>query len=99
MSVEAKRLKAIWSKYLKLVDILDGIISENGSLPRSYWKSEDIKEMDDLTESSKTLGDLQRNESRIVKNFNNLLESTNAYISVGHSIDRYGSMRGLKKMV
>ena len=98
MSVEAKRLTTIWSKYLKLVDILDGIMSEHGTLPQSYWNPQDTQEMDVLTSTLKTVGDLQANEKRIVENFNKLLESTNAWISAGNSIDRYGSMRGLKKM-
>lgn len=98
MSAEATRLKKIWSKYLKLVDILDGIMSERGSLPQSYWKTQDAEEMDVLTATLKTVGDLQANEKRIVENFNKLLDSTNAWISAGNSIDRYGSMRGLKKM-
>lgn len=87
----------LWNNYLKLVDIIDGIISEEGELSTGYWKEGLEEELDDITLNTKTIKDIFNNKQRIIENFNMLMDGIDGWISEGKSISRYGSLSKINK--
>lgn len=81
-----------WDNYIKLVNIIEGIISEHGNLSTSYWKDGVEKEMEDITFFVLTTDDVVKYEKRIKTNFNLLLDGLSGWASEGKSISRYGSL-------
>lgn len=84
-----------WSEYLKLVDIIDGIISEHGELSESYWKTGLEDELDEITSTIKTSKDIFDNKQRIIDNFKSLKDGIDGWISEGKSIARYGDLSNI----
>lgn len=82
----------LWNNYLKLIDIIDGILSEHGELSTRYWVDGLENEIDDITSNIKTVGDIYNNKQRIVSNFHKLMGGIKGWISEGKSISRYGSL-------
>jgi hypothetical protein len=89
---ESNDLKNFWNNYLKLVDIIDGIISEEGELSTRYWKDGLEEELDNITSTIKTIKDISDNKQNIINNFKSLIDGINGWISEGKSISRYGSL-------
>lgn len=87
----------LWNNYLKLVDIIDGIISEHGELSTRYWKDGLEEELDDITSNTKTTKDIFNNKQRIINNFNMLMDGIDGWLSEGKSISRYGSLSKINK--
>lgn len=87
----------LWNNYLKLVDIIDGIISEHGELLTRYWKDGLEEELDDIISNTKTTKDIFNNKQRIIDNFNKLMDGIDGWISEGKSISRYGSLSKIDK--
>ena len=90
-------LITLWNNYLKLVDIIDGIISEEGELSTRYWKDGLEEELDEITSNTKTTKDIFNNKQKIINNFNMLMDGIDGWISEGKSISRYGSLSKINK--
>ena len=88
----------MWNEYMKLVDILDGIISEYGELSSSYWKAGAETRLDDLTTKIRTVGDIERNRKQIIDSFKELMDGLNGWMS-GHDVSRYGRPASIKASV
>lgn len=84
----------IWNEYIKLVDIIDGIISENGELSDSYWQTG--VEQNIITDIS-TVQQIFDRQDEIIKNFNDLYDGLQGWISAGHNISRYGNINKINK--
>lgn len=93
----------LWDAYIKFVDGIDGIISEHGELSDSYWKEGTEAELDSITGSIKTVGDVQKNRERIIDNATALLDGLIGTLASGRiSEDRYfqpGAVNGLKTVL
>lgn len=90
-------LEDIWDNYLKLADIIDGIISEEGELSTRYWKNGVEDELYDILDSVKIVGDILDNKQRIINNFNMLMDGLDGWKSEGKSLSRYGSLSKINK--
>lgn len=92
-------LVKMWNNYMKLVDIIDGIISEHGELPDNYWSDDCDSDLDFLTDAEITVDYIRDNIELIKKNFNDLLDGLSGWVASGHDIDRYGSLNGIDKNI
>ena len=81
-----------WGEYVKLVNIMEGIISEHGDLSLRYWQKGVEQEMEDITFFVLTTDDVVKHEKRIKANFNLLLDGLSGWASEGKSFSRYGSL-------
>ena len=90
-----KQAITFWSEYIKLVDIMDGIISEHGELSLRYWKKGVETEMEDITFMVLTTDDVVRHKDRITANFKLLMDGLNGWASEGRSVSRYGSLSNI----
>ncbi len=88
----------LWNEYMKLVNIADGLMSEVGDLPKSYWKSNVQKDMDALTSGSITPEYIKGKEKEIKKNAKELIDGFNGYFGSmdPKSAKKYGSFGGIK---
>lgn len=86
----------LWNEYLKLVDIIDGILSEHGELSDAYWQTGLAEELDSITEVVKTTKDVSDNKERIIKNAKSLLDGLTGWDEAGKSLSRYGSLLSIK---
>ena len=82
----------LWNNYMKLVDIIDGILSEHGELSDSYWKPNTETDLDQITSTVKNVKDINYNQQKIKDNFNNLIDGINGWLSAGHDITKYGNL-------
>jgi len=87
----------LWNNYAELVDIIDGIISEHGELSDSYWQTNVENDLDLITNQDITPEYIERNKEEIIKNFKELWDGLIGWSSAGNSIERYGSLKGIKK--
>ena len=92
-----------WNVYLEFVEGIDGIISEYGALPTSYWKNGVQDELDSITESVKTKAGIIANKVRIINNATDLLDGLTGIIGSGKISEyRYfkpGAIAGIRKML
>ena len=92
-----------WNAYLEFVEGIDGIISEYGALPTSYWKNGVQDELDSITGTVKTKSDIIANKARIINSATDLLDGLTGIIGSGKiSEDRYfkpGAIAGIRKML
>lgn len=89
----------IWNEYLKLVDIIDGIISENDGLSDSYWKAGVEEELNKITNEYQisTAKQIFDHHDEIIKNFNDLYDGLQGWTGAGHNISRYGNINKINK--
>jgi hypothetical protein len=88
----------MWNEYMKLVDILDGIISEHGELSNSYWKSGAEDRLNELTAKIRTVSDIENNRNQIINSFKELMDGLNGWMG-GHDVSRYGRPASIKVSV
>ena len=81
----------------KLIDIINGIISENGRLSNSFWKDNMEEELDEIASTIKTIDDIRKNKDKIIKNFNDLLDGLNGWTIGGRNISKFGSISNIDK--
>lgn len=81
-----------WGEYVKLVNIIEGIISEYGDLPNEYWQKGVQREMEDITFFVLTVDHVVKYKKRIIANFNLLFDGLDGWSSEGKSISKYGSL-------
>jgi hypothetical protein len=83
----------LWNNYLSLVDIIDGVISEYGELPSSYWQDNCQQDLDNITsEQNVTVQYISDNETKIKTNFKELMDGLNGWMGAGNGISKYGSL-------
>lgn len=89
---------AIWNEYIKLVDIIDGIISEHGELPIAYWKDGVETKMDEITKDYQisTPESITPVLSEIKQNFKDLYDGLTGWYMSGHDVSRYGNYNGIQ---
>lgn len=89
---------AIWNEYIKLVDIIDGIISEHGELPIAYWKDGVETKMDEITKDYQisTPESITPVLSEIKQNFKDLYDGLTGWVSSGHDVTRYGNYNSIQ---
>jgi hypothetical protein len=87
----------IWNEYVKLVDIIDGILSEHGELSSRYWIDSAYDELEDITNADVTIEYITSNLSRIRQNFKDLWDGLEGWSISGHSVERYGNMYEIDK--
>lgn len=93
----------LWNTYMSIIDGIDGIISEHGELNDSYWKPDVETELNEITDSVKTVDDVKKNKDRIMTNLKDLLDGLEGVMQSGSiSVDRYfksGVIEAAKKKI
>lgn len=94
---ESEELIRKWNKYMDLVEIIDGILSEQGELPGSYWQSNVESDLDQLT-STKNVNPyyIKDNYELIKKNFEEIMDGLEGW-QINNDIGKFGSLRGINK--
>lgn len=81
-----------WGEYVKLVNIMEGIISEYGDLSLKYWQKGVQQEMENITFFVLSVDDVVKHKKRIIANFNLLFDGLDGWACEGKSISKYGSL-------
>ena len=68
---------------MELVEIIDGIISENGELSDSFWKSGVEQKLDELTPENVDLNFIKTHLIEIVQNYKDLYDGLEGWYSEG----------------
>lgn len=102
------QLIELWNAYLSVIDGIDGIISEHGELPDSYFLPNVESDLDNITSGVEpkypdALDDIARLESDIIQNSKDILDGLDGAIGSGrYSEDRYfqtGSIEKLRELI
>ena len=73
----------IWNQYLKLVSIIDGIISENGELSDSLWREGVESKLDELTNGDVNLNFIKTHIDEIIQNYKDLYDGLEGWYMEG----------------
>jgi hypothetical protein len=88
----SKQIFEFWDEYIKLVNIIQGIVSEYGELSTSYWQKGVETEMEDILFMVLTTDHVVKYKKRIITNFNLLMDGLSGWASEGRSVSKYGSL-------
>lgn len=103
-SVTSDKKEDLWIAFTNLVDGLDGVISEEGELPSSYWKG-DVEERinkynDHWSSSGKNITD--KDIPALKQLVDDMFDGIDGYESEKGGMDRYfksGVLSNIKKLV
>jgi len=97
VTTDFNKLVDMWNEYLKLVDICDGILSENGELSDAYWKEGTEVELDRITNELgiNNAHDIFKHRAEIIQNFNDLYDGLQGWNGAGNK--NFGDINAINK--